>query len=215
MPVNRDDTPPPHTSDTRKRGRPRDPRVHDAILGAARDLLHEAGPAAVTMEAVAQRAGVGKPTVYRWWPNRHAVAMAALMDAGPAPDRPRSKSRHATARRRPLDDLERQLLVVADTLASRTGRHVTAMIAAADPNTEVAKAFRHHFVLARRSEGRLMLEQAVQRGELRADLQIDVALDQIYGALFFRLLLGHAAVDGTFVCALVAQALAGLQAPRD
>ena len=91
---------------------------------------------------------------------------------------------------------------------------MTAMIAAADPNTEVAKAFRHHFVMARRGEGRRLLEQAVQRGELRADLQIDVALDQIYGALFFRLLLGHAAVDGAFVHALVAQALAGLHAPQ-
>ena len=215
MPVNSDDdTAQPHAPDTRKRGRPRDPRVHDAILKAARELLHEAGPAAVTMEAVAQRAGVGKPTVYRWWPNRHAVAMAALMDAAPAHDRPRRQSRRTTTRRRPLDELEQQLLVVADTLASRTGRHVTAMIAAADPNTEVAKAFRHHFVLARRSEGRLMLEQSMRRGELRADLQLDVALDQIYGALFFRLLLGHAAVDGAFVRALVSQALAGLQAPQ-
>ena len=221
MPVNRnDDIPQLPASDTRKRGRPRDPRVHEAILSAARELLREAGPAGVTMEAVAQRAGVGKPTVYRWWPNRHAVAMAALMDATPAPGRahalPSDRQRNQPRRtaRHPLHELEQQLLTVADTLASRTGRHVTAMIAAADPDTEVAKAFRHHFVLARRGEGRQLLEQAVRRGELRADLQVEVALDQIYGALFFRLLLGHAAVDGDFVRALLAQALAGLQTPQ-
>ena len=194
------------TAAERRRGRPRDLQIRGAILRAARELLNELGPAALTMEAVAQRAGVGKPTVYRWWPNRHAVAMAALMDEAPLP--------RATARRArsALKALEQQLLNVAVTLASRAGRHVTAIIAAADPDTEVAKAFRHHFVLARRGEGRVFLEQAVQQGELRAGLNIDVALDQIYGALFFRLLLGHAPVDAAFVRALLDQAVRGLAA---
>ena len=187
----------------RRRGRPRDPQIRDAILRAARALLDEAGPAALTMEAVAQRAGVGKPTVYRWWPNRHAVAMAALM-ASPQAAAPPRRSRPV------LRMLEQQLLAVAETLASRSGRHVTAMIAAADPDTEVAKAFRHHFVLARRAEGLAWLEQAQHDGELRADIALDVAADQIYGALFFRQLLGHAPVDAAFVRTLLAQVLHGL-----
>ena len=187
----------------RRRGRPRDLQIRDAILRAARALLDEAGPAALTMEAVAQRAGVGKPTVYRWWPNRHAVAMAALM-ASPQAAAPPRRSRPV------LRMLEQQLLAVAETLASRSGRHVTAMIAAADPDTEVAKAFRHHFVLARRAEGLAWLEQAQHDGELRADIALDVAADQIYGALFFRQLLGHAPVDAAFVRTLLAQVLHGL-----
>jgi AcrR family transcriptional regulator len=188
------------------RGRPRNLGSRAAILRAARELMAEAGPGAVTMEAVAQRAGVGKPTVYRWWPNRHAVAMAALMDE-PATGRPRARTRA------PLRALEQQLLQVVETLGSRQGRVVTAMIAAADPDTEVAKAFRHHFVLARRQEGRALLEQAVAAGELRADALVDVALDQIYGALFFRILLGHAGVDAAFVKALLRQVVRGLAAP--
>lgn len=191
------------TPGPRRRGRPRDPQIRDAILRAARALLDEVGPAALTMEAVAQRAGVGKPTVYRWWPNRHAVAMAALM-ASPAAAGPAGRGGPA------LRALEQQLLSVAETLASRSGRHVTAMIASADPETEVAKAFRHHFVLARRAEGLAWLEQAQREGELRADIALDVAADQIYGALFFRLLLGHAPVDAGFVRALLAQVLQGL-----
>ena len=189
----------------RARGRPRSPQIRAAILRAARELMNEAGPSALTMEAVAERAGVGKPTVYRWWPNRHAVAMAALMDepaASKAPARQRS----------PLRALEQQLLAVSDTLLSRQGRNVTAMIAAADPDTEVAKAFRHHFVFARRSEGRVLLEQAVLSGELRSDLNVDVALDQIYGALFFRVLMGHAGIDAAFVRALIKQMVRGLGA---
>ena len=189
----------------RSRGRPRSPQIRDAILRAARELMNEAGPSGLTMEAVAERAGVGKPTVYRWWPNRHAVAMAALMDQG-------MLAAVATRKRSPLRALEQQLLVVSDTLASRQGRNVTAMIAAADPDTEVAKAFRHHFVLARRSEGRVLLEQAVAAGDLRTDLDVDVALDQIYGALFFRVLMGHARIDAAFVRALVKQVVRGLAA---
>ena len=187
----------------RGRGRPRSPQIRDAILRAARELMHEAGPTGLTMEAVAERAGVGKPTVYRWWPNRHAVAMAALMDEAALPNAPLRK-------RSPLRALEQQLLVVSETLASRQGRNVTAMIAAADPDTEVAKAFRHHFVLARRSEGMALLEEAVQLGELRAGLDVEVALDQIYGALFFRVLMGHAGIDAAFVRVLVKQVVRGL-----
>jgi AcrR family transcriptional regulator len=198
------------------RGRPRNLGSRAAILRAARELLAEGGPAAVTMEAVAARAGVGKPTVYRWWPNRHAVAMAALMDQSSATRSPAraSHSSQAPARARPpLRALEQQLLQVVETLGSRQGRLVTAMIAAADPDTEVAKAFRHHFVLARRQEGRVLLEQALAAGDLRADISIDVALDQVYGALFFRIMLGHAGVDAAFVKALLRQALRGWAVP--
>src|SRR3979411_442986 len=66
----------------RPRGRPRSEKARVAILRAARAWLAGGGRGAVTMEAVAARARVGKPTVYRWWPDRHAVAMAALMDTG-------------------------------------------------------------------------------------------------------------------------------------
>lgn len=185
-------------------GRPRSPHVRDAILTAARALLDEAGLGGVTMEAVAERAGVGKPTVYRWWPNRHAVAMAALMHAPQAaPARSRARS--------PLRALRAQLLAVCDTLASRQGRSVTAMIASADPDTEIAKAFRHHFVLERRNEGRVLLSAAIAAGELRGDADLETALDQLYGALFFRVLLGHAPVDAAFVRSLLEQAVRGLR----
>ena len=185
------------------RGRPRSPQVRDAILSAARALLQESGVAGLTMEAVAERAGVGKPTVYRWWPNRHAVAMAALMDAATArPARTRTRS--------PLRALREQLLAVSDTLASRQGRSVTTMIASADPDTEIAKAFRHHFVLERRNEGRALLLRAIEAGEVRPQIDVDTALDQLYGALFFRVLMGHAPADAAFVRALLDQAVSGL-----
>lgn len=193
----------------RGRGRPRDPQIREAILRAAREIIAANGPGGLTMEGVALRAGVGKPTVYRWWPDRHAVAMDALMQehsqtiAQSSP--PQRKARVA------LKALQQQLETVAEAFASRTGRNMASMLAAADGESELAKSFRNHFVMARREEGRALLEEALRSGELRADLDIDVALDLIYGALFFRLLMGHALLDRAAVQKILAHALHGLE----
>lgn len=187
----------------RPRGRPRSAKARSAILRAARELLAEGGPAAVTMEGVASRAGVGKPTVYRWWPDRHAVAMAALMEA----EAPQTAQR---APRSAILALRRQLRAIAERFASPTGRHVATMIAASDLETEFSKAFRNHFVLARRAEGRVLLEQAIREGDIRPDLDAEVALDLLYGPLFFRLLMGHAPLDASFTDELLSHALRGL-----
>lgn len=188
-----------------KRGRPRSQAAKQAILRAARELLEDGGPGAVTMEAVAARAGVGKPTVYRWWPDRHAVAMAALMenDAEVVPE---------TKRRTALSALREKLRAIAQRFSTHTGRHVTSMIAAADGESELSKAFRNHFVLARRSEGKALLERAIEEKELRANLDVEVALDMLYGPLFFRLLLGHGPLDEAFMDRLLDEALSGMSA---
>lgn len=189
----------------RGRGRPRSSAAMQAILRAARELLAEGGPAAVTMEGVAARAGVGKPTLYRWWPDRHAVTMAALMsDAEP----------EATAKQPAKDaiaSLRKQLRNIAERFATREGRHVASLIAASDSDTELSKAFRNHFVLARRQEGHALLQQAIAAGEIRADVDIEVVLDLLYGPLFFRLLMGHAPLDLSFSDRLLQHALHGLR----
>jgi AcrR family transcriptional regulator len=192
---------------SKPRGRPRSEAAKQAILRAARDLLAEGGPGAVTMEAVAERAGVGKPTVYRWWPDRHAVAMAALMETEPAraaPARPRSA----------LAALREQLRAIARRFATATGRHVTSMIAASEPESELSKAFRSHFVLARRAEGKAFLQRAIEEEEVRPDLDVEVALDLLYGPLFFRLLVGHAALDARFMDRVLDEALRGMSVAR-
>lgn len=186
------------------RGRPRSETAKTAILSAARVLLSEGGLGSVTMEAVADRAGVGKPTVYRWWPNRHAVAMAALMND----DLPAVRSHAGLSVEAAL---KRQLLAIATELSSATGRHITMLIAASESESELAKAFRSHFVLAKRAAGRSILERGVAAGELRAGLDLDVALDLLYGPIFFRLLIGHAPIDKPFVGHLLDQVIQGLK----
>jgi AcrR family transcriptional regulator len=189
----------------RGRGRPRSDEARRAILRAARELLDENGPVGITIEGIAARAGVGKPTIYRWWPDRHAVAMAALMES----ETPASAPRGARA---PLESLRRQLVQVVTVFATPVGRAVTAMIASADSDSELAKSFRNHFILARREEGRVLLGEAIERGDVRRDADVEIALDMIYGALFFRLLMGHARLDGALVKQILKEALSGLRA---
>lgn len=160
------------------------------------------------MEAVATRAGVSKPTVYRWWPDRLAVVMAALMSAYTG------EVHGARPFKTAFESLRNQLGQIAARFTSPLGRHITSMLAAADAESELAKAFRGHFVLERRAEGRVILEQGIERGELRKDLDVEVALDGLYGAVFFRLLMGHARLDPGFVEALLEQAMEGMRAPR-
>ena len=70
---------------SRRPGRPRSERARQAILRAAADLLLDEGTAQVSMDAVAERAGVSKATIYRWWPSKERLALDALLEwAAPA-----------------------------------------------------------------------------------------------------------------------------------
>ena len=188
---------------SRPRGRPRSAGARAAILAAARAILDEGGITAVTMEGIAARAGVGKPTIYRSWPNAHAVAMAALMAAEGRASKP-ARARSA------VSELKLQLRDVAAVFASRMGRQVATMVASAASETELSKSFRNHFILTRREEGRAIINRAIARGEIRRGISVDVALDMIYGPAFYRLLMGHGPLDGKFTDAVVDQALQGI-----
>jgi len=189
------------------RGRPRDPAIRKKILSAARALLDEGGITAVTMEAVAAKAGVGKPTIYREWPNAHSVAMEAFLEtAKPQPQQKR--------RGKALETLRDQLHSIVRAFSTPMGRNTAMMIAAAQNDSELAKIFRNRFIMGRREEGRDILHAAVKAGELRADIDHDVTLDLIYAPLFFRLLIGHGPLDKAYADAILDAALKGLKARR-
>jgi AcrR family transcriptional regulator len=179
------------------RGRPRDPRTRAAILTAARGLLEKGGLTAVTIEAIANKAGVSRPTIYRYWPNAPAVAMAAFLEASGAPAA-------GKASRSPLAALRAQLHAVADAFAAPAGRSVAAMVAAAQSETELAKAFRNEFIARNRDAARLLLERCIEERLVAPPSDIDLALDLIFGTLFYRLLMGHAPITRALVDQLLA-----------
>jgi AcrR family transcriptional regulator len=182
----------PSQAPSPSRGRPRDPRTRAAILAAARGLLERGGLTAVTIEAIAAKAGVSRPTIYRYWPNAPAVAMAAFLEASGAPAA-------AKTSRSPLAALRAQLHAVADAFAAPAGRSVAAMVAAAQSETELAKAFRNEFIARNRDAARLMLERSIAEGIVAPPADIDLALDLVFGPLFYRLLMGHAPITRGFV----------------
>lgn len=187
-----------------RRGRPRSAAARAKILTAARALLEERGLPGLTVEAIATRAGVGKPTIYRHWANAQAVAMDAFLDVAEGDDAP-------SASGLALPALRRQLAGIAAAFASPAGRSTAAMIAAAQNDSELAKVFRNRFIMKSRETGRSLLLQAIDEGELRAGTDLEVALDVIYAPLFFRLLIGHGRLDRAFTDALLDLALEGLR----
>ena len=188
---------PPH------RGRPRSEKARRAILAAANEILADQRSGRLTIEAVAMKAGVGKPTIYRYWPNARALEMAAMLEL-PAPD----TSVHAGGSA--VSDLTLQLEKVVAIFTAKRGRQMAQMVAASEQDSELSKLFRNTVILKSRDEGRAILERAIAEGHLRANLKIEIALDMIYGPLFYRLLVGHAPLDDAFASDLVATALKGL-----
>jgi len=188
----------------RPRGRPRNETSRARVLQAALELLTDGGLGAVTMDELAARTGVGKPTIYRSWPNAHAVAMTALMEA-------QSSVAAAKTGRSVILDIRRQVQAVIDAFASRAGRSVATLIAAADAESELAKVFRHHVILKSRDALRSLVLRGIDEGVLRRDADIETALDLLLGPVFFRLLVGHAPLDERFATSVIRQALDGLR----
>jgi AcrR family transcriptional regulator len=166
----------------RGRGRPRDEEARSRILEASLEALEELGYPGVTCEAIAQRAGASKATIYRWWPHKEAVMLEALRESVaqelPFPDSGSLK-----------EDIRIQLRNFVKLLRSSRGRVFKGMIAAAQSDSKVAAAFLTIWVLPRREFARRGLEKYA--GELRPGVDLGVVLDQIYGPLYYRLLIGH------------------------
>jgi AcrR family transcriptional regulator len=189
---------------TDTRGRRRSERSHHAILAATQALLLERGYADLTIEGIAARAGVGKQTIYRWWPSRAALVLEAYL-AGEEAVRLPAESNSV---REDVRALLRWLIAV---LAEPTGGPVVAgLVSDLQHDADLAEGFRREVVPARRAAMLAALERARARGELRADADLELAVDALHGAVFYRLLLSGEPLDEAFVDRLTDQTLSGL-----
>ena len=174
------------------RGRPRSQEADRAILAAALDLLASRGLAAMSMEEVAARAGVGKATIYRRWSSRGTLALDAFLtefQGQPLPDT-------GTLR----GDLRAALGAwVRSVTQTGAGTMLAGLIAEAQQDPGLAVAWRDQVVEPLRAQHMIMLEHAISRGEIPADIDKDVVLDLLFGAGFHRLLHGHRPLNDQFV----------------
>jgi AcrR family transcriptional regulator len=191
------------------RGRPRSEARKQAILQAAFELLGERGLAATSMDAVAERAGVSKATIYRWWESKELLALDALYAAWDI----------AAPVARQTGTLRAEMLALVRPwvrLVARgpSARILTALLAEAQNDPEFGRAYRAHFIEPRRDQARAVFSRAIARGEIAAGIDVEVAIDLLWGPLYHRLFHGHAPLNERFARRSVDTALAGIL-PRD
>ncbi len=197
---------PPPVDKTPSAGRPRDPRIDAAILGAAADLLVEIGYANLTMSAVAERAGTTKTALYRRWSSKAELVHEAAFPTAP------------TALMKPEgdigDDVRAMIAATRDVFVSPVVRAALPGLLtdmAADPglNARVMSRFTGLFDLVRDR-----LAHAVDRGEVRADVDLGRLIELIGGATLMRMLLDPVGeLDETWIEQTSAIVLHGVRAP--
>src|ERR671921_2198790 len=190
---------------TRPPGRPRSERARRAILQAANELLESEGFAAVTVEAIAERARVSKATVYRWWPNKAAVVMDGFFSTVSS-EVPFPHTGHAR------EDIRLHMRRLTEAFSGKIGHTVAVLIAEGQADPELAEALRSRWLSVRRTEAREILELGIERSELREDLDPEVAVDILYGPIYYRMLVGHAPLEEDFANALADHVFAGFSA---
>jgi len=182
-----------------KRGRPRRADADDAILTAALELLAEAGVAGLSMDVLAQRAGVGKATIYRRWVSKEALILDALRTTNapiPAPDE---------------GNVRADLITYTDAVVERFGADrasdVLPHLIEASCYDDQLRSSLDDYLRGRQATIRLILQRGIDRGELGADTDVDLVVDLILGPFFYRHLLTGAPVDRDFAHRLVDVAL--------
>jgi AcrR family transcriptional regulator len=190
----------------RPRGRPRSIAAHEAILGATLTLLREVGYDALTIEGVAARAEVGKKTIYRHWSSREALiadAVKRIVNEIRIPDTGSTKG-----------DL---LALMRDAVRvyrdPDNARLMPGLIAAMSRSEQIADIVRSGFLADRRRAIAQVLDRAVARGDLRATLDRELALDVLGGPLFYRLLITGGPIDERLARGVVDLMLHGFAQP--
>ena len=152
----------------RNPGRPRSEQSRVAVLRATSELLQEVGLRAMTTEEISSRSGASKATIYKWWPNKYAVAVEAFLTEmmAEAPD-PDTGSAH--------EDFRRVIRGLTHFYTGGSGRVFAQLVGEAQTDPLVQAELRTHLAEPRRALMRTIWDRGVARGELRPDLDPDAA----------------------------------------
>jgi AcrR family transcriptional regulator len=158
-------------------GRPLDERLDEAILQAAMRLLHEQGYARMSIAGVAEEAGVGRPAIYRRYRDKSDLVSAAIQYIRarvPAPDT-------GSARDDLLEHLERARRIYDMSL-------VGTLLAEEDKHPELLDRFRERMILPHRDQVAAALDRGKERGEVRADLDVEIAVEALMGSFAYHVM---------------------------
>jgi PfpI family intracellular protease len=177
---------------TNKRiGRPRSEESKTAILEATWKLLKTTTLRDLSIEAIARESGVGKTTIYRWWPNKVAVAIDAFLEnVLPVT----SFLNHLSA----TEAIAVQMASLVKAFSGEYGRIVAQIIAEGQACPEALASYRDRFLSQRRVEAKTIIQRGIENGEFDPTLDPELAMDILYGAIYFRLLISHLPLDRQF-----------------
>ncbi|WP_307793061.1 TetR/AcrR family transcriptional regulator [Microbacterium stercoris] len=192
-----------------RRGRGRRPadEVRTDVYNAVGELLLSEGMADLTFERVARIAGVSKTTLYRWWPSVGVLALDCYKHA--------VETRFAFPDTGDIrTDLLTQMTSFADVMTHTPGGRILAeLIGASQTDPELSATYRELYSSERRALAVARLEIAQQAGQIREGVDLRVLVDQLWGAIYHRVLIPDEPVDEAFITALVDNLLGGV-APR-
>ena len=176
-------------------GRPRSEHSRQAILASTLRMLQESGFADLSIEAIAADAGVGKATIYRWWPTKATLVAEAFSNSADQELRfPDTGSVRV--------DMSQQMHQLARVFRSKRGRIVAALVGGGQTDAELLEAFRERFLRPRRQEAYATLRRGIERGEIVEDVDLDLILDALYGPMYMRFLIRHDTLTDDFVARL-------------
>lgn len=186
-------------------GRPRSEASRTAILDATRRLVSHTSVRDLSIEGIAKKAGVGKTTIYRWWPNKVAVVIEAFANQMDMTVAASSHESAADATMRHLDRLLRQL-------RGRNGKIIADLMAEAQSDAKVMAQFNEFYMSARRQDIYDLVLSGQKSGVFSETMTTDIAVDIVLGPIFLRLMSGEDALDETFTSRYPQMAVAALGA---
>ena len=164
--------------------RTRDDDARRRILAATRELVCARGPLQVGIDDIAKEADVGKQTIYRWWRSKAAVVLDSLAEIAEVelafPDTGSTR-----------EDIRLEMRQVSATFAGPIAPLVREIVAAAQGDPNIADDLRQRLFAERRRHAVATLRRGIKRGEVRADIDLEAAIDALYAPLWLRLIIGH------------------------
>ena len=185
------------------RGRPRSEASRQAILAATFAALVARGYEAMSIDSVANAAGVSKATVYRWWSSKADVAVESFFEATQEDLRMPDTG---SAR----EDFRLQILELAKLLRGGTGRALAGMLGGARNDEDLARALKDRWLAPRRIWGAERMGRAIADGETLTGVTVGPALSLLYGPLYTPLLFGEEVPTVETMSAILALALASI-----
>ena len=174
-----------------KKGRPRSEKSRKAILNATNKLLLQTSVQELSIEAIAKKAKVGKTTIYRWWPNKTAIIMDALIS------QPSMQSATPTPKNN-AEAITIQLEKLIRLLNSKNGETIAQLFSESQSNEESQKIFDENFLAPLIDAIEYNVEEGKKDREFRTSINTKMAVDILCGPIFFRLMAHSVDFNDTF-----------------